>query len=38
MTRRFDIHSGKVWMGNKPYARDEVAKRWPFLMKYLKGN
>jgi hypothetical protein len=38
MTRRFDIRYGKVWLGHKPYTRDEVAKRWPFLMKYLKGN
>jgi hypothetical protein len=38
MTRRFDIHGGRVWCGNKPYTRDEVAERWPFLMKYLKGN
>jgi hypothetical protein len=38
MTRCFDIHSGKVWLGHKPYTREEVAKRWPFLIKYLQGG
>jgi hypothetical protein len=37
MTRRFDIRGGKVWLGHKPYTRDEVAKRWPWLLKYMKA-